>query len=113
MSTRSPSLRARVAELEADRDKAYRYAKRFLSFFVEQNFPPNPDWKPLPDLMGVLTQIDNASTIARDLRVRVTKLEAALEEARSGIAQRCPWLDDTCSLASTPPSRRRAGNEHV
>jgi hypothetical protein len=68
--------------LRAQNADAYGYAKRLLEAFVAEHFPPNPDWKPLPDLMGVLTQIDNASTIARDLCVQHAELVAALEEAR-------------------------------
>ena len=77
------ALRARVAKLEAAKEEAYRYAENFLRSFVSQHFPPNPDWKPLPDLLGVLTQIDNASTIARDYRARNAKLEAALQSIKS------------------------------
>jgi hypothetical protein len=73
-----------IGRLEAQNADAYGYAKRLLEVFVAENFPPNPNWKPLPDLMGVLTQIDNASTIARDLRAQNAELVAALE----GIALR-------------------------
>jgi hypothetical protein len=56
----------------AERDQASRYLRSFLCSFVSQHFPDNPDWKPLPDLLGMLTQIDNASTIARDYRAAPT-----------------------------------------
>jgi hypothetical protein len=69
------------SDLRAQNADAYGYAKRFLEAFVAENFPPNPDWKPLPDLMGVLTQIDNASTIASDLRAQNAELVAALKES--------------------------------
>ena len=78
-------LMARNAKLEADKEEEYRYAENLLRSFVSQHFPPNPGWKPLPDLLGVLTQIDNASTIARDYRARVAKLKAALKDARPHI----------------------------
>ena len=71
--------------LRAENERAHSYAVGFLRSFVSQHFPPNPDWRPLPDLLGVLTQIDNATTITRDLRAenerlraRVAHLEAAL-----------------------------------
>jgi hypothetical protein len=41
---------------------ALGYATRLLEHFVAEHFPHNPDWKPLPDLIGVLTQIDNVIT---------------------------------------------------
>jgi hypothetical protein len=50
----------------------YRYARNLLVHFVEEHFPHNPDWRPLPDLIGVLTQIDNAITIARDYKARLS-----------------------------------------
>ena len=48
--------------LRAENERAHSYAENFLRSFVLQHFPPNPDWRPLPDLLGVLTQLDNAST---------------------------------------------------
>jgi hypothetical protein len=68
--------------LPAQNADAYGYAKRLLEVFVAENFPPNPNWKPLPDLLGVLTQIDNASTIARDLRAQNAELVAERDAAR-------------------------------
>lgn len=50
---------------------ALGYATRLLTTFVQEHFPTIPDWKPLPDLIGVLTQIDNAITIARDYKSRL------------------------------------------
>lgn len=39
------------------------YATRLLCSLMEKHFPDrSPEWKPLPDLYGVLTQIDNLST---------------------------------------------------
>jgi hypothetical protein len=66
----------RIDVLEA----AQGYATRLLEHFVAEHFPPNPDWKPLPDLIGVLTQLDNALTIARDYKARIEALEAALRD---------------------------------
>lgn len=43
-----------------DDDRAYRYAARLAIAFWEKHWKDEaPDWKPLPDLIGVLTQIDN------------------------------------------------------
>src|SRR5690606_35207528 len=42
---------------------AHSYATRLLVSLMEKHYPDrHPDWSPLPDLMGVLTQIDNLST---------------------------------------------------
>jgi hypothetical protein len=67
------SLRAQLAEAQG-------YATRILESFVSQHFPHNPDWRPCSDLIGVLTQIDNASTIARDYKAQLASARKALEE---------------------------------
>lgn len=41
---------------------AYRYASTLLMSLIRKHYPDLPDFKPLPDLMGVLTQLDNIST---------------------------------------------------
>ena len=56
--------------------EALGYATRLLEHFVAEHFPHNPGWKPLPDLIGVLTQIDNAITIARDYKARLAAAPA-------------------------------------
>jgi hypothetical protein len=68
------------------------YATRLLEHFVAEHFPHNPDWKPLPDLIGVLTQIDNAITIARDYKARLAAQPASplrVEDARHEVAN---WM---------------------
>jgi hypothetical protein len=67
--------------LEAAQETALGYATRFLEHFVNEHCSPVPDWKPLPDLLGVLTQIDNSTTIARDYKARIEQLEARLDRA--------------------------------
>jgi hypothetical protein len=83
----------RIDVLEA----AQGYATRLLEHFVAEHFPPNPDWKPLPDLIGVLTQLDNALTIARDYKARIEALETAVRLA-------IPCLEDQGYL----PEAKRA-----
>jgi hypothetical protein len=42
---------------------AHGYATRLLVAVMEKYYPDrSPDWQPLSDLMGVLTQIDNLTT---------------------------------------------------
>ena len=75
-----------IERLREDTARQLGYATRLLESFVVQHFPPNPDWKPLPDLFGVLTQLDNASTIARDYKAEIERLRAELQK----IANKCP-----------------------
>jgi hypothetical protein len=58
------------------------YATRLLEHFVAEHFPHNPDWKPLPELIGVLTQLDNAITIARDYKEKLRAYEGSTGEMR-------------------------------
>jgi hypothetical protein len=45
----------------SDDSAEYRYAVRLATYLWEVHWKDAaPDWKPLPDMMGVLTQIDNA-----------------------------------------------------
>lgn len=82
----------RVGEVELERDEALRYASGFLEAFVAKYCDPVPGFKPLPDLVGVLTQIDNATTVAAVILSRAESAEARLaalarkvEEAREVI----------------------------
>lgn len=57
-------LKKRVEALEQKLAKpeqeAYGYAKRLAEFIWEKHYKKeSPDWTPLPDVLGVLTQIDN------------------------------------------------------
>lgn len=73
---------------------AHSYATRLLVSLMEKHYPDrHPDWSPLPDLMGVLTQIDNLSTglvrapveaVPVDLLVAEMPDEDDIEEAISG-----------------------------
>lgn len=74
-------------------DEAYGYAKRLLEHFVAEHFPSNPDWKALPDLIGVLTQIDNVITIIRDFKEQAQQYKKMLalppDESARALMQRC------------------------
>jgi hypothetical protein len=53
------ALRQALAQPEQE-SEAYRYAKRLAEFIWAKHYKEeSPDWTPLPDVLGVLTQIDN------------------------------------------------------
>jgi hypothetical protein len=53
------ALEAELAKPEQE-SEAYRYAKRLAEFIWAKHYKEeSPDWTPLPDVLGVLTQIDN------------------------------------------------------
>lgn len=57
------------------------YATRLLTALVEKHYPDrSPDWFPLSDLYGVLTQIDNLSTgLVRDTALSQARAEGRRE----------------------------------
>jgi hypothetical protein len=77
-----PDARARIEELTRERDEATTYLRNLLVSFVNQHCEPVPEWKPLEgDLIGMLTQFDNASTVAREFRARIAELERERDAA--------------------------------
>jgi len=100
---------AMVAQNEAikarERDEATKYAKTLCESFVHEHCSPVETWKVFPDLIGVLTQIYNATTVVRSikadrdaafselakLRERTTKLSidyiVALDEKGKALAE--------------------------
>lgn len=75
--SRIAALEAQLEALRKERDEATAYMRNLLIAFVGEHFPDNDGWKPMDDLVGMLTQIDNASTIAREYKARIAALEAA------------------------------------
>lgn len=63
--------------------EALRYLTSLLVSFVNQHCDPVPEWKPLPDLMGVISQFDNATTVVREIKARAEKAEKERDEARA------------------------------
>ena len=70
------AARKKLAELEAERDEALGYATRLLESYVRKYCNPVPEWKPLPELVGVLTQLDNASAVTGEILARAEAAEA-------------------------------------
>ena len=89
---------AEVERLKAERDEALRYATNFLVSYVNKYFPHNPEWRPLPELIGVLTQLDNASTITGELKARAEAAEKRLNGCRQ-------WLRANASAERNPEAR--------
>lgn len=72
-------LRARVAELESREEETRRYADRLAVNIKLKHFSDRaPDWQPLPDTLGILTQRDNMTA---GIGERVAELEKTLDEA--------------------------------
>jgi len=54
---------ARWRDERASADEVLGYAQRLAIVLWEMHWKDAaPDWKPLPDLMGVITQIDNMTS---------------------------------------------------
>ena len=49
-------------QIKALYSEATGYARSLAAAIVSKHYPENTNWKPLPDLIGILTQIDNATT---------------------------------------------------
>lgn len=45
-----------------ENEQARGYATRLATILAEKHWPENKEWRPLPTLIGVLTQIDNMTT---------------------------------------------------
>lgn len=58
----------------------YEYAKRLAESLVSNHWPDNVGWEALPDLMGVLTQIDNMTTLMDDQKREIERLRRVNED---------------------------------
>ena len=56
----------------------YEYAKRLAESLAREHWPENTGWEPLPDLLGVLTQLDNMTTLMRDQKIAIAMAHKAL-----------------------------------
>src|SRR5690606_11372075 len=63
--TRSQAEEILAAE-RAEKERAMDDLTRALVHFVREHFPENTTFNPLDDLIGLITQFDNASAIARE-----------------------------------------------
>lgn len=90
--TRWVSL-SQLEAVERERDEARKEIeaakndlRSFMTTFVREHFPNVPQWEPLPDLLGMLSQMDNASTVARALTARTETAEASLALHQTALA---------------------------
>ena len=61
-------------------EESYQYALRLADALRKKHYPDNTDWRPLGDLLGLLTQIDNMVAGLRtptDERVKALEAENA------------------------------------
>lgn len=95
-------LYSQAAEIIAAKDKEIEQAKKevntLLVSYVREHFFENKTFQPLDDLIGQISQLDNAITITRDFKNRAEAAEAELAEyeAQEPVAWRHPeagWTD--------------------
>lgn len=67
------------ASSQAEIERARAYLRNLLTSFVQEHCDPVLEWAPLPDLWGMLTQIDNAITVTRDRQSEIVRMRKALE----------------------------------
>lgn len=70
--------RSKIEALSRERDEAVRYATNFLVAYVNKYCSPVASWAPLPDIIGLLTQLDNASTVTAGILARAEAAERKL-----------------------------------
>ena len=71
----------RLAELEASEAEACAYLERLFVHILREHFPENNITQPLSgDLLGLITQIDNALTAWRELEARIAAKDETLKE---------------------------------
>lgn len=66
----------------------YGYAKRLAQHLVSKHWPENKSWEALPDLEGVLSQIDNMTT-GFTLKPITLTYDEIVKEAREWCAKAC------------------------
>jgi hypothetical protein len=82
---RAKQQATRIAELEAGKDELLRLMDGIWRAEFRRTAP---NWKPLPDLIGMVTQIDNMYAGVREQRDEARSCIAELETALRQIANR-------------------------
>ncbi len=79
--------KARADAVEMERDEASREIRSLLTSFVREHFRENENWRPLDDLVGMITQMDNACTVAREYLSRAEAAEARVKELEEALGR--------------------------
>jgi prefoldin subunit 5 len=89
-------LRDRIEELESEQSKAMGHTLA-LATTLHRNFYKTqaPNWEPLEDVVGVITQIDNMIIGVAD---RIEELEAVLQEVDAWVEDLGYYADDGAVL---------------
>ena len=77
-----------IRALVAEKEQATAYLRNLVCAFCKEHFPENADWRPLPDLLGMLTQMDNASTVARDYHAKLREAVEVIRKIAEPVAPR-------------------------
>lgn len=80
-------------------EEVYSYARRLATALAERHWPENTEWKPLPDTLGVLTQIDNMCTLMDDQKREIERLRSALTAVRDASPPDAAYSWGTIKLA--------------
>jgi hypothetical protein len=109
VAARSRAMPERAAALEAARERqaepvALNYARQLAESIWNKHYNNFPQWKPLDDLMGVLTQIDNMTTgLTRQ------QAEPVVEPSYFGLTKDHTWLSiDKAQYDKLKPRGRMA-----
>ncbi|MCV9909963.1 hypothetical protein OIV19_20400 [Brucella sp. HL-2] len=65
-----------IAAERAEKEQAIKELKQLVVSFVHEHFPENKVFNPFDDLLGLISQIDNACTVARTYVDKIATLEA-------------------------------------
>ena len=76
---RIAAMEAQIKGLEAERDETYAYAKHLAEALFANGKFDAPQWEPLGDTLGVLTQIDN---MVAGIRARAETALTAMTQER-------------------------------
>ena len=84
-----------------DYEESYQYALRLADALRKKHYPDNTDWRPLGDLLGLLTQIDNmVADLCAPTDERVARLVDAAKRVREDFEDMREVFDGLASSTS-------------
>ena len=115
--TTDPDLTAPELHVNNDYEESYQYALRLADALRKKHYPDNTDWRPLGDLLGLLTQIDNmVADLCAPTDERVKALEVALQTFIYETTHLSPIEDDGshwCKISAECLEKGRAALRDV